>query len=323
MERANRYVYKIYETKSFSAAAKALYISQPSLSATVKKLENELGFEIFNRRTTPLSLTREGKIYLEYIEEALINEKNMHRRIRIVSELSEDKLVVVGTNYLSYKIIPEVFGILHKAYPNVELTANFCNTYSKKEVYAMLENGTADLMINYTCNENRFSYVPLHNECFVVAVRRDGITDERLLGFALSHNDIVSGKIDSKKIITDYTLFSEVEFLRVSRNSSIQHYVHKFIENGSISSCHIYNAQTLEAHYRMMLNGMGAIVTTDYLVKNLPESPEVLYFITDHPENFRQAKILYIKEKELPKIAQEFISTATEILSKEKAAISL
>lgn len=316
MERANRYVYKIYQSKSFSSAAKELYISQPSLSATVKKLEGELGFEIFNRSTTPLSLTREGRIYIEYLEEAMINEKNMHHRVKLLSRISREKLVVTGTNFLSYKIVPKVFGLLHEKHPLVELTVDFGARSSKNELYTKLENGTVDLMINYDCDERRFSYIPLQNEKLVVAIRRDGITDKRLLDFAIPHSEIVSGKIDTSRIISDHSLFEKVEFLRVSKHSSIQKYVHRFIENGSISSCYTHNANSLDAHYNMMLNGLGAIVTTDYLIKNIPENHDVMFFITDYSEGLREAKILYKKGRKLSGIAKEFVEEASNLLNK-------
>ena len=135
MERANKYVLKIYQTKSFSKAAKALYISQPSLSATIKKLEDELGFQIFDRTTNPLSLTRKGEIYIEYLEESIINEKKLERRIKSLSTLSHERLVVTGTNYLSFKIIPIICGKLHKKYPHVEITADLGGGSNKTALY--------------------------------------------------------------------------------------------------------------------------------------------------------------------------------------------
>ena len=54
MELAERYAYTVYTEKSFTAAAKALYISQPGLSAMITKLEKKLGFVIFDRSTIPL-----------------------------------------------------------------------------------------------------------------------------------------------------------------------------------------------------------------------------------------------------------------------------
>ena len=48
---AYRYVYEIYKEKSFSKAAANLYISQPALSATIRKIESQLGYQIFDRST--------------------------------------------------------------------------------------------------------------------------------------------------------------------------------------------------------------------------------------------------------------------------------
>lgn len=321
MERANNYVLKIYQMKSFSKAAKALYISQPSLSATIKKLESELGFQIFDRTTNPLSLTRKGEIYIEYLEESIINEKNLNRRIKSLSTLSHEKLVVSGTNYLSYKVIPVICGMLHKKYPNAEITVDLGGGSNKAMLYERVYQGSINLMLNYDCDEKRFSCVPLQIESFVVAMKKDNVKSKELLNYALTYQEIVSNNIDKKKIISDYSLFSEVEFLRVSKSSSIQRYVHKFIENGSLSSCHIYNSKTLDAHYSMMTNGMGAVVTTDYLIKNMKEDKDILYFVTDYPDNSRQAKLIYKKDKALSKIEKEFIELTVSYFSKKETDV--
>ena len=62
------YIYEIYKEKSFSKAAKNLFISQPALSATVRKVEEELQIQLFDRSTSPLSLTLEGEAYIKAVE---------------------------------------------------------------------------------------------------------------------------------------------------------------------------------------------------------------------------------------------------------------
>ena len=57
MLRNMEYVYEVYKQGSFTKAAKSLYVSQPCLSALVKKTEEKLGFPIFNRNSNPLQLT--------------------------------------------------------------------------------------------------------------------------------------------------------------------------------------------------------------------------------------------------------------------------
>ena len=59
------YVYAVWQEKSFSAAARKLFVSQPALSASVRKVERELGLPIFNRSTTPLQLTDAGRAYID------------------------------------------------------------------------------------------------------------------------------------------------------------------------------------------------------------------------------------------------------------------
>ena len=68
MFRYKEYVYAVYSTGSFSAAADQLFLSQPCLSAMVKKAEDHIGVPIFNRKTKPVSLTEYGAQYISYIE---------------------------------------------------------------------------------------------------------------------------------------------------------------------------------------------------------------------------------------------------------------
>ena len=64
MFRNMEYIYAVYRAGSFSAAAKELYITQPCLSAMVKKTEMQLGVPIFDRNTKPLRLTEYGVQYI-------------------------------------------------------------------------------------------------------------------------------------------------------------------------------------------------------------------------------------------------------------------
>lgn len=64
-ERHIQYVLTIVQEGSFSAASKKLYVSQPSLSQTVKLIERDLGAEIFERHAKSLSITPAGKKYIE------------------------------------------------------------------------------------------------------------------------------------------------------------------------------------------------------------------------------------------------------------------
>lgn len=57
-------VLKVASEKSFTKAANALKVPQPSLSQSILNLEKEIGMPLFNRETNPISLTNAGEIYL-------------------------------------------------------------------------------------------------------------------------------------------------------------------------------------------------------------------------------------------------------------------
>lgn len=61
-----RYVIQAADSRSMNEAAKALYISQPSLSGAIKELEKEIGIELFKRSSHGTVLTPEGEEFLGY-----------------------------------------------------------------------------------------------------------------------------------------------------------------------------------------------------------------------------------------------------------------
>ena len=113
MELFEKYVYKIYEKRSFSAAARSLFVSQPSLSARVSRLEKDLGFKIFDRSTTPLGLTQEGRIYIEYLEDVLHSENNMKDRIKQLSDMNSGSISIGGLCHSAYCFLPKLCRAFH------------------------------------------------------------------------------------------------------------------------------------------------------------------------------------------------------------------
>ena len=100
MELIQKYIYQVYKERSFSSAARSLYISQPALSAAVSRFEKEMGIKIFDRTKQPVSLTPQGIIYIDAIEEMMSAENTMQRRLRELSDMSYGSLSVGGSSFL-------------------------------------------------------------------------------------------------------------------------------------------------------------------------------------------------------------------------------
>ena len=71
MNNTEKYVYKVYQEKSFSEAAKKLFISQPALSKQISSLEKELGIDLFDRSFTPIRLTPAGEHFFQEVRKTV------------------------------------------------------------------------------------------------------------------------------------------------------------------------------------------------------------------------------------------------------------
>ena len=88
-----RYAIAVADTKSMNEAAKQLFITQPSLSAAIKELENEIDVELFHRTNKGVQITVEGKEFLGYarqvveqyqlLEDRYVNKKNTKQKFGV------------------------------------------------------------------------------------------------------------------------------------------------------------------------------------------------------------------------------------------------
>ena len=114
-----KYVYEVYREKSFSKAAQNLYISQPSLSARIKKIEDRIGFPLFDRSTSPLQVTEVGEVYIEAAEEIYRIEQRVENYINNLTTLKTGHLSIGASNLFAAYILTPLITQFKQKYPEV------------------------------------------------------------------------------------------------------------------------------------------------------------------------------------------------------------
>lgn len=150
-------------------ASKKLFTAQPNLSRSLKNIENEIGFIIFDRSKSPLILTKEGKLLFDYIDKFETLEKEMYKKIN-ESKSSNNSYIRIGSlAFMSQYIIPNIVPKLIELYPNLELSLTKYDSSSFEEA---LLNNEIDLFITnrninnkalqsvYALNDNIYFMVP-------------------------------------------------------------------------------------------------------------------------------------------------------------------
>lgn len=317
MNLAEKYAYEIYKEHSFSNAAKKLYITQSSLSLTIKNLESKLGFSIFDRSKSPVSLTREGKIYVEYLEEIIENEKNMYSRINSVSRPITEQISIGNPFFISRTLLPKACKHFQEKYPNVELKLCMGETATYLNLFEKLDAETLHFIIGFTFDEKRYTGIPLMKERYIICLRKDYPGADSLKKYALSYSDIISGQSFSKKLISDYSLFKNIEFLKINSQGILWRDMENFLMHCPVSPCMFDSCRNIDVSYDMMLQGMGACIVTDSVVSYHPPTEDVYYFFINTPKTFREAYIIHKKDFPLSESMNEFIKTLQNIANKK------
>ena len=98
-------IYTIYQEQSFSKAAQKLFISQPSLSVMIRKIEEDVGFPLFDRTSKPIRMTEAGMEYIRAAEAKSTQQPGKHQAQQGHIQDNTDKLAIFqirGTPYFSY-----------------------------------------------------------------------------------------------------------------------------------------------------------------------------------------------------------------------------
>lgn len=137
-----RYFLAIAETKSFTRAAERLFVSQPSLSAGIKKMERELGVTLFERGGRKVLLTSSGDFFLEKAQNIL---KEYQSTLDAFQDFKERPVLRLGTLHtIRGSNLARLIGAFRQKHPNVIIELH--NSHLE-ELTASLEEGKIDLAI--------------------------------------------------------------------------------------------------------------------------------------------------------------------------------
>jgi len=128
-----RVFYIVAKNKHMTKASRELHISQPAISQSIKKLEEQLGGTLFLRSNKGMELTEEGKMFYEYVKGALELINNAENEFTSFKDLSKGEIKIGCSTALTKLILIDTLKEFHNKYPNIninitnDLTSNLIN----------------------------------------------------------------------------------------------------------------------------------------------------------------------------------------------------
>lgn len=136
-----QYVEVVSRLRSFSKASKELHITQPALTLQIKKLEEELGFSIFNRTKMPLVITKEGEVFLKRAIQIIRLVDDLYDVAIELEEEISGTLNIGAIPTIAPYLTPVFMENLHKEYPKLRLSIKEQLT---EEIITSVKNGEID-----------------------------------------------------------------------------------------------------------------------------------------------------------------------------------
>ena len=139
-----RLFYVVANSRTISEAADKMYITQPAVTQGIKKLEDQIGGNLFFRSNKGINLTEEGKRLYAYIEDGIEILENTHKTFKKYINLEEGKIRIKSGNMEEKIDIYENISRFMNDYPNIDVQIHDGPSYQSIEE---LVHGQTDLVI--------------------------------------------------------------------------------------------------------------------------------------------------------------------------------
>ena len=305
------YVYEVYAQRSFSAAAKKLFISQPALSAAVKKVEKQLGVMIFDRSTNPITLTQAGRVCIESIEKMRALQHNMLNQLNDLSEMKSGSVIVSGENFIASFILPEIVIEFMHSYDQIHVELIETHTHDLKQ--QLLEE-KVDILVAHDFDPELFVSYPLSDETLLLCVPESFTVNARFASCRLSDAAIeTKGYLHRDCPAVDLKDFADEDFLILKKGNDMYNRAMRLCENAGFKpKVKIYPDQLLTA-YNMSRAGLGMTVVTDNLARAEHRDSRCCFYKLSGEDTKRKLSIGY-KKKRYPSLAMEaFVECACRV----------
>lgn len=305
------YIYEVYKTKSFSRAAENLFISQSSLSATIRKIEKRIGVEIFDRSTTPIGLTEYGIEYIKSVEKIMDIETEFQSHVLQLEELITGQLSVGGSSNSLSHTLPSVISSFTQLYPGVSLRLIEGGSYQLEK---QLSDGILDLVVdNRIFPPEHFSRLPLFQERLLLAVPRSYKVNDHLKKYQLTAADILNQKHKQEDFpIVPLNDFSKEPFLFLRSGNDTRYRADKLCAHYGFTPHIVLKLDQQMTAYSLACYGVGLAFISDWVILHMKPDDSLIYYRLDPEFTIREVSIFYKSSRYLTRSMQEFLRIAEE-----------
>ncbi len=272
-----QYVYTVYKEQSFTKASEKLNISQPYLSAAIKRIEQQIGAPLFERKFSSVRPTKAGLEYIQAAEKIMDIERHFTAKLSNINMLDSGSINIGCSIFFSYYLMPDILKKFSDLYPGIDITLTDA---SASNLDRLLNDEEIDLIIDTKETEKKtLEYIPLAEEKILLAVPASFKCNEKICKSALTPDELYSNKIDYssvKEISIDN--FAKENFILLKNGNNMHTKAVSLFEANNISPKVSFSLDLLATSYALTAAGNGISFVTDTIFKNRLLKDKVLLY---------------------------------------------
>lgn len=288
-----QYVIKIAEEQSISNAAKALFVSQSTLSHALTKMEESLGTPLFDRSTIPLRLTYAGELFVSTAHKMLTLDKELHQQIQDVANFKRG-LFTIGVTHLAERYyLPLVLPRFRKKYPGINFIIKAASLVQLED---MLLKSIVDFAIILPFDNPEIEYKPIFTMDIFLALPID---------HPLSQEHPYTGheypELDLKELKND-------EFIILQQGRKLRDTALSACKDAGFTPNIALEVSNLDTAHALVAEGYGVTFLLDVITYNAPKKQKVAYFRIKNSVLQQTFCLAHLKKNYLPKAIDEFLN---------------
>ena len=292
------YIRTIAEEQSFSRAAQKLFISQPSLSQYVHRIEQRYGVPLFERSSNTVKLTPAGEIYLQEAGVILALEEAEIQYVHETEQLQHGRLRIGVAHYRDCLFLPPVIQCFNRQYPGIHI---ILDEMKQNETERALVEGKLDLAISMPPLQMRgFQFQPLIADTFLLAIAKDH--------WYLKVNDVHIQQEDDGYPTIHLADMAQCNFIILSPGRTLWNMQQKICESAGFVPKVILETKGVESVHAMAAAGLGATFLPESFLRFSKVKKGLAYFRLDVEEPVIHIGILQLQKRHPSAPAQKFIA---------------
>ena len=296
------YVLTLAEERNLTRAAAKLFISQPTLTNYINRLEQELGVRLFDRSVQPIAVTEAGTVYIRDMKQIHGEEQALRAKLKMLNKKNRTFSVGIPSIRSEY-VLPKALAGFMESFPDVTVNVD---TRVEEFLEKELENGSLDVAIGVLST----AYPGIQYEC--LGEDRIYLLIPRCFS-CVAHLKPEEGTLENPYMIEGSGL-SGKRLLLPRVGGGQYRSAMLLIEKYGIVSENRINCSNLHTLYQLVGEGVGILFTTPTpFRKTFPElTDKIACCLLQREPLYQRSYIGYRKDSQNMELIQEFIRLVRE-----------